>query len=211
LQHSASTNHATASGYTFQALVLSEDKSFVNFSRTAFKNTWTHTPNYDAMLLENILIWRLGDILHGTNCNTYTVCVCVCIRRAVKKFPGFFDVDGLVHREFVPPGQCYSSFLRASATSGRQGQWFLHHDNAPSHTSLAVPTPNRRALWISLLVTFGCSLFRKWASMGHVSQPRWTSNRMLQQNSGEFQKKRPAGASIDGARVRVCVCARALL
>jgi hypothetical protein len=25
-------------------------------------------------------------------------------------------------------------------TSGRQGQWFLHHDNAQSHTSLVVIT-----------------------------------------------------------------------
>jgi hypothetical protein len=32
-------------------------------------------------------------------------------------------------------------FCRGSgATSGRQGQWFMHHDNAPSHTSLVVIT-----------------------------------------------------------------------
>jgi hypothetical protein len=27
------------------------------------------------------------------------------IQRAVKKFPEFFDIDNVVHLEFVPPGQ----------------------------------------------------------------------------------------------------------
>jgi hypothetical protein len=29
-------------------------------------------------------------------------------------------------------------FCRGCATSGRQGQWSVHHDNAPSHTLLVV-------------------------------------------------------------------------
>jgi hypothetical protein len=29
-------------------------------------------------------------------------------------------------------------FGGSGATSGTQGQWFLHHDNAPSHTLLVV-------------------------------------------------------------------------
>jgi hypothetical protein len=52
------------------------------------------------------------------------------------------------------------------ATSGRQGQWFLHHGNAPSHTSLVVQQflslSNHRHLRTSLRVTFGCSLSWKW-------------------------------------------------
>jgi hypothetical protein len=43
-----------------------------------------------------------------------------------------------------------------------QGQWFLHHDNAQSRTSLAVQqflsSPNHCTLRITLQVTFGCSL-----------------------------------------------------
>jgi hypothetical protein len=91
-----------------------------------------------------------------------------------------------------------------------QGQWFLHHDNAPSHTSLAVQqflsSPKHRTLRISLQVTFDRSLPWKWASRGHVSQP-WTSNRMQQPNSRRFQMKPSAGA--DRWSKCVCVCSRA--
>jgi hypothetical protein len=69
---------------------------------------------------------------------------------AVKKFPEFFDIDGLVHHEFVSPGQsvtcnfCVQVLQRLCDAVRRkwhykwQGQWFLHHDNASSHTSLVV-------------------------------------------------------------------------
>jgi hypothetical protein len=62
----------------------------------------------------------------------------------------FFDIDGLVHHEFLPPGQSvaghfYMKFLQRLYDAFRrklrdkwQGQWFLHHDNAPSHTLFVV-------------------------------------------------------------------------
>jgi hypothetical protein len=61
----------------------------------------------------------------------------------------FFDIDGLMHHEFVPPGQSVTGYfyvqvlLRLHDEVQRkwhkwQGQWFLHHNNAPSHTSLVV-------------------------------------------------------------------------
>jgi hypothetical protein len=62
----------------------------------------------------------------------------------------FFDINGVVHHEFVPPeqtvnGHFYVQVLqRLSDAVWRkrhnkwQGEWFLHHDNAPSHTSLVV-------------------------------------------------------------------------
>ena len=62
----------------------------------------------------------------------------------------FFDIDGVVHDEFVPPGQTVNGHfyvqvlqrLRDAIWRKRrdkwQGEWFLHHDNASSHTSLAV-------------------------------------------------------------------------
>ena len=63
----------------------------------------------------------------------------------------FFDVRGIVHREFVPPGQTvnqgfYLEVLRRSGDNVRRkrpelwrsGDWFLHHDDAPAHTPLSV-------------------------------------------------------------------------
>jgi hypothetical protein len=43
---------------------------------------------------------------------------------AVKKFPEFFDVDGLLHHEFAPPGQrdCYC----AAVQRNRRDKWLLH-------------------------------------------------------------------------------------
>ena len=58
----------------------------------------------------------------------------------------FFDIDGLVHHEFVPTGQTvnkelYKTVLRRLRDAVRRhrpekwrsGNWILHHDNAPAH------------------------------------------------------------------------------
>jgi len=63
----------------------------------------------------------------------------------------FFDVRGIVHREFIPPGltvnqEFYLEILRRLRENVRRkrpelwrsGDWFLHHDNAPAHTALSV-------------------------------------------------------------------------
>ena len=63
----------------------------------------------------------------------------------------FFDVRGIVHSEFVPPGQTvnqsfYLEVLRRLRHDLRKkrpelwqtGDWFFHHDNAPVHTALSV-------------------------------------------------------------------------
>jgi hypothetical protein len=62
-----------------------------------------------------------------------------------------FDVDGIVHREFVSPGQTvnqnfYLNVLKRLCENLRRnrpekwqsGDWFFHHDNAPTHTALSV-------------------------------------------------------------------------
>ena len=62
-----------------------------------------------------------------------------------------FDIKGLVHFEFVPPGQIvYQQFYlevfkrfrdvvrRKRLELLRSGEWLLHHDNAPAHTALSV-------------------------------------------------------------------------
>ena len=62
------------------------------------------------------------------------------------------DANGIVHKEFVPPGrtvnqQFYLKVLKRLRDSVRRkkrpemwsrGDWFLHHDNAPAHTALRV-------------------------------------------------------------------------
>ena len=63
----------------------------------------------------------------------------------------FFGYRGVVHYEFVSPGQavnkeCYSSVMRRLREAIRlkrpdlwkDNSWFLHHDNAPSHTALVL-------------------------------------------------------------------------
>jgi len=112
----------------------------------------------------------------------------------------FFDIDRVVHLEFVPPGQTVNGHfyvqvlqklhdaVRRKRHDKWQGDWFLYHDNTLSNTPLVVQqflaeksflsSPNHRTLRISLRVTFGCSLLWKWASRGRVSQPWRTSNRM---------------------------------
>jgi histone-lysine N-methyltransferase SETMAR len=61
----------------------------------------------------------------------------------------FFDSKGIVHKEFVPPGQTvnrtfYLQVLKRLRNRVRRvraeiaDKLFLHHDNAPSHTSFAV-------------------------------------------------------------------------
>jgi hypothetical protein len=71
-----------------------------------------------------------------------------------------FDIEGLVHHEFVPSGQTVNkefyktvlqrfrdAVLRLRSENWRS--WILHHDNAPAHN---LPTP--RPL---LRVTSSCS------------------------------------------------------
>jgi len=62
----------------------------------------------------------------------------------------FVEIDDVVHHEFVPPGQTvrghfYVQVLQRWRDADRrkqrdkwQGEWFLHHDNAPRRTSLVV-------------------------------------------------------------------------
>ena len=53
----------------------------------------------------------------------------------------FFDSEGIVHHEYVPNGQTinkefYLEVLRRLRESVQwDGDWILHHDNAPAHTA----------------------------------------------------------------------------
>uniref|UniRef100_A0A8C4QZV8 Mos1 transposase HTH domain-containing protein n=1 Tax=Eptatretus burgeri TaxID=7764 RepID=A0A8C4QZV8_EPTBU len=62
----------------------------------------------------------------------------------------FFDIKGIVHKEFVRPGQAVNqTFYRDVLESLRKrvlcvrpelapNKWILHHDNTPAHTTLSV-------------------------------------------------------------------------
>jgi hypothetical protein len=56
----------------------------------------------------------------------------------------FFDIDGVIYKEFVPPGQTvnakfYCDFLRLKRPEKlRMNNWVLRHDSAPAHIALSV-------------------------------------------------------------------------
>ena len=126
----------------------------------------------------------------------------LCDRKKCAKFTAtsslcwsfFWDIQGIVHKEFVPPGQTvngefYCEVLRRPRENvGRKrpemwknGNWLLHHDNVPAHTSLVVrefltkrtwpllPTLPTHLTWPHVIAT--CSL--KWNSgwKGGISSP----------------------------------------
>ena len=60
----------------------------------------------------------------------------------------FFDVNGIVHAEFLPQGRTINQhvyknisrrLMRSEREKGREvwemRSWLLHHDNAPAHSS----------------------------------------------------------------------------
>jgi histone-lysine N-methyltransferase SETMAR len=74
------------------------------------------------------------------------------VKSNVKSMPiCFFDIDGLIHKQFVSPGQTinakiYCDVLRwlwedmrwKRPDKVRTNNWMLHHDNTPTHTTLVV-------------------------------------------------------------------------
>ena len=61
----------------------------------------------------------------------------------------FFDQKGIIHKEFVPPGQTVNAAFyvevlkclrenvrRKRPDQWRNNTWLLHHDNAPTHAAL---------------------------------------------------------------------------
>jgi len=61
----------------------------------------------------------------------------------------FFNQKGIVHKEFVPPGQTVNAAFyfeiferlrenvrRKRPDQWRNNKWLLHHDNAPDHAAL---------------------------------------------------------------------------
>ena len=76
-----------------------------------------------------------------------------CVKFTAMSSPcwSFFDIQSMVHKEFVPPGHTVNDmFYREVLKQLRDGirckhtdkwkknNWFIHHDNVPAHTSLVV-------------------------------------------------------------------------
>jgi hypothetical protein len=152
------------------------------------------------------------------------------IRGAVKKSLEFFDINDLMHHEFVPPGQSvtghsyeYFQVLQRLCNAVRKrrykwhGQWFLYHNKAPSHTSfvqqflaeknISVITqpphsPDLAPSYFWLLTTLKMSF--KGTSFATVDI-KW-KNGMLRSTSGRFQVNPSAGDSNDGRIDGASVC-----
>jgi len=73
------------------------------------------------------------------------------VHSSIKTLLIFINVDGILHREFVPLGQTinqqfylnvvkrlHESLRRKRPEKWQSGDWFLFHDNALAHTALSV-------------------------------------------------------------------------
>jgi hypothetical protein len=74
----------------------------------------------------------------------------------------FFDIKGIMHKEFVPKGQnvnsefycevlrqLHENMQRHCPEIWREQAWLLHHDNAPSHTSIITQHFLAKQKWLS--------------------------------------------------------------
>ena len=115
----------------------------------------------------------------------------------------FFDIDGLVHHEFVLRGQTVNGNLyvqvlqrlrvairRKRRVRGRKsGSCITMTHGATPHLLCSNSLPREHSAYHPTTVVSGsrsCSLLLKWASRGRVSQPWSTSNPLRWPNSGWF-------------------------
>ena len=132
----------------------------------------------------------------------------------------FFDVRGIVHREFVPPGQTvnqefYLEVLRRLRENvwrkcpelWRSGNWFLHHDNAAAHTALSVTRYSASLGWTVVphppyspdLAPCDCFLFltmkQRWKERDLPPWRRWKQLRRRHSTTSSFSSSRDASHS----------------
>jgi hypothetical protein len=106
-----------------------------------------------------------------------------------------FDTEGIVHKEYVPPGQTvngkfycdclrrlWENIRRKFPDQWRNNSWAVYHDNAPTHVSLVVQqflastnmesSPTLPTHWASSPVIFSYSRRWNW-SLGLTFWRHW--------------------------------------
>jgi hypothetical protein len=118
-----------------------DDPSFICIIRTGDK-TWVY--GYDPETKQQLSQWKSPNSPRPKKARQ----VCSNVKAMLIVF---FDIQGIVHKEFVPPGQTingkfYCEVLkqlregvrRKHPDKWKNDNWFHHHDYAPAHTSLIV-------------------------------------------------------------------------
>ena len=105
--------------------------------------------------------WKTPSSPRPKNCATFAATsTCFFFFLSFFLFFFFFFFFGIVHKEFVPSGQTvnrkfYCEVLRRQREDVRckrsemwkNGDWLLHHDNAPAYTSLVVKESRQKIKW----------------------------------------------------------------
>jgi hypothetical protein len=104
----------------------------------------------------------------------------------------------------------------SGATNGRQRQWFLHHDNAPSHTSLVVQhfisVSSHRNLRISLRVILNVPYSENGPQGATI--PNHGGHKMESHGQTPEDSKinlPPVAPTVAGSMEQIYACASALL
>ena len=113
----------------FLSRVITEDESWVY--------------GYDPETKQQSSQWKTPSSPRPKKCTNFPATSSQC--------RSFLDFQGIVHKEFVPAGQTvngefYCEVLRRLRENvgcklpemWKNGNWLLHHDNAPANTSLIV-------------------------------------------------------------------------
>ena len=115
-----------------------DDPNFISSIITSYE-TWVY--GYDPETKQQSLQWKTPNLLQPKKARQ--------VHSNGRSTIVFFDIQGIVHKEFIPPGQTinckfYCEVLkrlregiwRKHPDKWNNNNWFLHHDNAPTHTSL---------------------------------------------------------------------------
>ena len=118
-----------------------DDTNFISNIITSDK-TWVYV--YDPETEQQLSQWKLPN-------SQWPKKVSQVRSNGKSMLIAFFDIQGIVHKEFVAPGQTingkfYCEVLKQlrkgirhkCPNKWKKNNWFLHHDNAPTHTSLTV-------------------------------------------------------------------------
>jgi histone-lysine N-methyltransferase SETMAR len=140
--------------------LLSDDKKALRVSVCReLKQQARDDPNFISNIITNDETWVYGydpetkqQSLQWKSPNSPRLKKVHQVRSNVKSMLIVFsDIQGIIHKEFVPPvqtvnGKFYCEVLkwlrvgiwRKRPDKWKKNNWLLHHDNAPAHTSLIV-------------------------------------------------------------------------